>query len=155
MKPLKLLLAAILILNLSSCGFSRIEQGAINIKFNNVNIIGDNRLSYILKNNILLIANKNSNKIFNLEINLTSKKESIIKETTGKTLRYKLVLNANLYMTDINSTNAFDRFFSVSSYYSVSDEHSKTIRNEKTSIEANINKLSEEIIKYLQIINLN
>ena len=143
-----------IIISLSSCGYSRLNNQLNEFKLNNIEINGDQRLSYILKNNLSLLSNSESQKSYDLLINLTSSKTSKIKDATGKTTRFGIVLNGDLKLSDYNKV-VINRSFSVNNDYDVSNNHSDTIRNEKNSIQNNIDSLSEEIAKYIQLINLN
>ena len=143
-----------IIIGLSSCGYSRLNDQSNEFKFNSIEINGDKRLSYILKNNLNILSKPESKKSYDLVINLTSSKISKIKDTTGKTTRFKMILNGDLKLTDDNKV-VKNRSFTVSNDYDVSNNHSDTIRNEKNSMQNNINALSEEITKYIQLINLN
>ena len=154
MKKIKISLYIIIIIGLSSCGYSRLNDQLTEFKFNNIEINGDKRLSYILKNNLNLLSKPESKKSYDLLINLTSSKTSKIKDAAGKTTRFSLVLNVDLKLTD-NNKSTKNRSFIVSNDYDVSNNHSDTIRNEKNSIQNNIDSLSEEITKYIQLINLN
>ena len=143
-----------IIIGLSSCGYSRLNDQSNIFKFNSIEINGDKRLSYILKNNLNLLSRPESKKSYDLLINLTSSKTSKIKDTTGKTTRFNMVLNGELVLTDDNKV-VKNRLFTVNNDYDVSNNHSYTIRNEKNSIQNNIDLLSEEITKYIRLINLN
>ena len=154
MKKIKISLYIIIIIGLSSCGYSRLNDQSNEFKFNSIEINGDKRLSYILKNNLNLLSKPESKKSYDLLINLTSSKTSKIKDTTGKTTRFNVILNGDLKLTDNNKV-VKNRSFTVSNDYDVSNNHSDTIRNEKNSIQNNIDSLSEEITKYIQLINLN
>ena len=154
MKKIKILLYIIIIIGLSSCGYSRLNDQSNEFKFNSIEINGDKRLSFILKNNLNLLSKPESKKSYDLLINLTSSKTSKIKDTTGKTTRFNVVLNGDLKLTDNNKV-VKNRLFTVNNDYDVSSNHSDTIRNEKNSIQNNIDSLSEEITKYIQLINLN
>ena len=154
MKKIEILLYIIIIIGLSSCGYSRLNDQSNEFKFNSIEINGDKRLSYILKNNLNLLSKPESKKSYDLLINLTSSKTSKIKDTTGKTTRFNVVLNGDLKLTDNNKV-VTNRSFTVNNDYDVSGNHSDTIRNEKNSIQNNIDLLSEEITKYIQLINLN
>ena len=154
MKKIKILLYIIIIIGLSSCGYSRLNDQSNEFKFNSIEINGDKRLSFILKNNLNLLSKPESKKTHDLLINLTSSKTSKIKDTTGKTTRFNVILNGDLKLTDNNKV-VKNRSFTVSNDYDVSNNHSDTIRNEKNSIQNNIDSLSEEITKYIQLINLN
>ncbi len=154
MKKIKISLYIMIIIGLSSCGYSRLNDQSNEFKFNSIEINGDKRLSYILKNNLNLLSKPESKKSYDLLINLTSSKTSKIKDTTGKTTRFNVILNGDLKLTDNNKV-VKNRSFTVSNDYDVSNNHSDTIRNEKNSIQNNIDSLSEEITKYIQLINLN
>ena len=154
MKKIKILLYIIIIIGLSSCGYSRLNDQSSEFKFNSIEINGDKRLSYILKNNLNLLSSSKSKKSYNLLINLTDSKTSKIKDKIGKTTRFNVVLNADLKLTDDNKIIK-NRSFTVNNDYDVSNNHSDTIRNEKKSIQNNIDSLSAEIAKYIQLINLN
>ena len=153
MNKIKISLYILIIISLSSCGYSRLNQSN-EFKFNSIEINGDKRLSYILKNNLNILSKPESKKSYDLLINLTSSKTSKIKDTTGKTTRFNMVLNGDLKLTDNNKV-VKNRSFTVNNDYDVSNNHSDTVRNEKNSIQRNIDALSEEITKYMQLINLN
>ena len=123
------------------------------IKFDNIEIIGDKRLSYILKNNLMLISKQEANSIYDLSINLSNSKTSKIKDASGKTIRFNLTLNGDLKLID-DRNFTYNRLFKASNDFDVSTNHSDTIRNEKNALQNNINKLSEEITKYIQLINI-
>ena len=154
MKKITISLCIIIIISLSSCGYSKINNQLNEFKFNSIVINGDKRISYILKNNLSLLSKTESQKSYDLLINLTSSKTSKIKDTAGKTTRFNMVLNADLKLTD-NNKAIKNRSFTVSNDYNVSNNHSDTIRNEKNTIQNNIDSLSEEITKYIKLINLN
>ena len=154
MKKLKFLISIILIISVSACGYSRLNDHSNELKFNNIEINGDKRLAYILKNRLTLLSKTESRNTYDLSINLTNSKVSKIKDATGKTTRFNLVLNGDLKLTN-NKKIVYNRMFTVNNDYDVSKNHSDTIRNEKNSMQNNIDALSEEISKYIQLINLN
>lgn len=154
MKILKILLTLNFLLILSSCGFSKLNNELAKFNINTIDINGNKRYANVLKNKIMLNSNKSSEKVYDIEIDLFDIKESKIKNTTGKTTRYNLKLNANVKIIDHNK-NIFIRSFDASTDYEVSNDHSDTIRNESNSAQNNIDKISDAIAKYLQLINLN
>ena len=154
MKKLRFLLSIILFIGVSACGYSRLSDKSNDLKFNTIEINGDKRLAYTLKNNLNLLSKVDSKNTYNLSINLINSKTSKIKDATGKTTRFNLVLNGDLKLTN-NKKIVYNRLFTVNNDYDVSKNHSDTIRNEKNSMQNNINALSEEITKYIQLINLN
>ena len=154
MKIIKFLLFTLVITSLSSCGYSRLNNQSNDLKFDTIEINGDKRLAYILKNKLALLSKEESKLSYDLSINLFSSKTSKIKDVAGKTIRFNLVLNGDLKLIDNNKV-VYNRSFTVNSDYDVSNNHSDTIRNEKNSMQNNIDSLSEEIAKYIQLIKLN
>ena len=154
MKKLKFLLNIILVISVSACGYSRLNDQSNELKFNTIEINGDKRLAYILKNNLTLLSKVESKNTYDISINLSNSKASKIKDVTGKTTRFNLVLNGDLKLTN-NKKVVYNRMFTVNNDFEVSNNHSDTIRNEKNSMQSNIDVLSEEIAKYIQLINLN
>ena len=100
MNKCKFFLGIIVFIILSSCGYSRLNDQSNQIKFDNIEIIGDKRLSYILKNNLILISKQEANSIYDLSINLSNSKTSKIKDASGKTIRFNLILNGDLKLID-------------------------------------------------------
>ena len=154
MKKLKFLLSVILFINLSACGFTKLNNQLNGVKFNNIEINGDKKLSYVLKNNLNLLSKEEAENSYDILINLSSTKTSKIKDGSGKTTRFNVSLNANLKLTDKNKV-VYNRSFTTNSDYYVSNNHSDTIRNEKISLQNNIDSLSVEITRYIHLINLN
>ena len=154
MKKLKFLLSIFLFISISACGYSRLNEQSNQLKLNIIEINGDKRLAYILKNNLTLLSKVESKNTYDISINLSNSKASKIKDVTGKTTRFNLVLNGDLKLTN-NKKVVYNRMFTVNNDFEVSNNHSDTIRNEKNSMQSNIDALSEEIAKYIQLINLN
>ena len=154
MKKLKFLLGIILFINISACGFSRLNDQSNELRLNTIEINGDTRLAYILKNKLTLLSKAEDKNAYDLSINLTNSKASKIKDATGKTIRFNLILNGDLKLTDNNNV-VYNKIFAVNNDYDVSNNHSVTIRNEKNSMQNNLDALLEEIIKFIQLINLN
>ena len=128
MKKLKFLINIFLIISVSACGYSRLNDKSNELKFNNIEINGDKRLAYILKNKLTLLSKTESKNTYDLSINLTNSKVSKIKDATGKTTRFNLVLNGDLKLTYSNKV-VYNRMFTVNNDYDVSKNHSDTIRN--------------------------
>ena len=84
-------------LALLSCGFKPInEKNSRLIYLNKVNISGEKRISYTLKNNILIISNKDSKNKYDANIQVQKQKNTKIKDKTGKVTRYDMAITVNL-----------------------------------------------------------
>ena len=155
MKYLKLLLFFFLILLLNSCGYKKLNsENFNNFKINNLEITGENKLIYKIKNNIEIYSDQNSKFIYDIKINLISTKKSKIKDTAGKTTRYSTELQADILITNMETKINYKKTFSSINDYDVGSTHSDTLNNEKNANENNISYISNEIVKYLKLINI-
>ena len=154
MISLNIFFLLVLIFFLNSCGFKNINNLNENIKINKIEIDGDKKTAYLLENNILVISNNSARENFDIFIKLSSFTQSKTKDTTGKTTRYSLTLNAELKLKNLKNENYLIKNFSVSNNYDVAKNHSDTINNEKNANNSNIAQLSDIIIKYIQLINI-
>ena len=155
MKYLKILLIFFLILLLNSCGYKKINSENLNnFKINKLEIEGDRKLTHKIKNNIEIYSSQNSKFIYDITINLISTKETKIKNTAGKTTRYSIKLQADILTYNQNTQNEYRKIFTSTNDYDVGSTHSDTLNNEKNVVESNINYISNEIVKYLKLLNI-
>lgn len=137
---------------LLSCGFKPINlknEKLIYIK--NIDVKGATRSAYFLKNNILLISDNNSKNIYDIELKITKKENSKIKNKSGRTTRYNLLLVAELELKNLNNKIETKKMFFENGDYEVATIHSNTINN-KNSVEKDIiQKLSEDIVTYIAL----
>jgi len=155
MKYLKLLPVFLLTLLLNSCGYKKINsENFNNFKINKLEITGENKVKYKIKNNIEIYSYQESKFIYDIIINLRLKKGTKIKNTAGKTTRYSIELQADTLITNTETKIDYKKTFSSISDYDVGSAHSDTQNNEKNAIENNINYISNEIIKYLKLLNI-
>ena len=133
---------------LCSCGFKAVHQKENNLIFlQNINIVGEKRLAYFLKNNILLVSNKDSKNKYNAEIKIDRQKNPKNKDITGKVIRYNLVLSATIEL--INIDNGVNKTFVRSFDYDIAKIHSDTINNENAAIKNIIQILSDDMVSYI------
>ena len=145
MIPSKILVLLIL---LTSCGFKVVDKSKQNNFFiNKINTEGDRRVNFILKNELLNNSVKNSQNQINLDIN--SKKVKTIKEKNIKNqvTKYEINLNIDLKVKFANTNREFNVSSSSNGDYSVADNYSSTLSNEKKLIENLVENISEDILK--------
>jgi len=156
MKNIKLILVLIVSLSLTSCGFKNLSQRYVEpINLKNVIITGEKRISYVLRNNILLISDDASENKYDARIKLKKKNNSKIKDKTGKISRYSLSMTAELELTNLKDNKKKEKLFISTVDYSVASNHSETINNEKNAIKSAIDQLSEDIIIFIGFILKN
>jgi len=136
---------------LVSCGYKRISQESLLINIQNINIIADKRISYRLKNDILLISNTNSTNKYNLDLNLDYKKTSKIVDKTGKTTRYTLSYTAILKLKNIDGEETINKSFTVNGDYSIAENYSDTLSNKKNTTNGIIDKISNDITNFITL----
>ena len=155
MKYKKLLIIFFSILFLNSCGYKNLNSEKLNnYKIDQLNIKGNEKIAYKLKNNIEIYSNQNSTLTYNVKIKLITLKESKIKNTAGKITRYSKILQADMVVTNTNNQNKYKKKFSSTNDYDVGSTHSDTLNNEKNANENNLSFISSEIIKYLKLLSL-
>lgn len=152
MKNYKIILLFTLILFLSSCGFKPINNmNSQLIHIQNLNISGEQKVSYLLKNNILLISNSESKNKYNVDLTIDKQKNSKIKNKSGKITRYNLSLSVNLKLTNIEDEKLIQKTFLKSVDYEVAEIHSNTIRNENNAIKSATQQISDDIINLINL----
>ena len=83
-------------------------------------------------------------------INISKEKNPTAKDSSGKTLEYKITLKTKILINDFTTgKKLLNRDFISSLSYKVQDQYSDTIRIENQSIENLINKSYQEILIYL------
>jgi len=154
-KKIKIIIILLFSILLSACGFKKINDGQSTLYIQNINITGEDRNTYLLKNNILLFSNQKSQNRYDVQIALIQTKTSKIKNKSGRTERYDLKISADLKLTDIDNNKSVKKLFSRKNDYEVAKSHSDTIFNEKKASKITIDQLSEEIINFLTLLEKN
>jgi hypothetical protein len=135
-----------------SCGFKPINK--INnqlIHIQNLNVTGEQKVSYLLKNNILLISNSASENKYNADLTIDKQKSSKIKNKSGKITRYNLSLSVNVKLTNIEDETLIQKTFLKSVDYDVAEIHLDTIRNENNAIKSATQQISNDIINLINL----
>jgi len=149
-KNIKIIFIFIFSILLVSCGFKKIQQiGDSIIYIQKINIVGDKRIGYLLKNNILLISNKNGQN-YEIEIEIEKNKKGKIKNSSGKFTRYTINVKTKVILKSINNLGNFNKLFTISGDYDVALSHSDTINNENITTKNIIDQLSDDILYFIK-----
>lgn len=152
MKKIKTLSTIILCVIFISCGFKPVNQkGYGQIHINNINIIGEPRIANALKNKFLTISNINSEKKYDVEVELKKNKKIKIKDRTGKVTRYTLNIESILRLTDLSNNDKIEKNFSSNQDFEVGEIHSDTINNESNARKNVTQLLSDDIANFISI----
>ena len=83
----------------------------------------------------------------NIIINATKDKKATAKDSAGKVLEYRIVLNGSIVIKDyLSDEKILGQNFSHSFTYKIQDQYSETIILENNSIENLINKIYQNLI---------
>ena len=131
---------------ISSCGFKIENYSKLsNFAINEINLNGDQRINYKLKNGLLFKSNKNSEILLNLTLKTIKTKTIREKNIKNEITKYEININVDVQFEKVNSENKKLFTISSSSDFSVDSQYSKTLNNEKKLIEDLSNKISQQI----------
>jgi len=151
-KKTQIVLIIIFSIFLVSCGYKKINQKDTPIIYiKTLEYTGDKRLGYLIKNQVLLISQKNAKN--NLEINLSLDKNKTPKDKNeaGKIIKFTVALNVDLTIKNLDNMKTIDKSFVQAIDYNVQKNHFETI-NEEKSVTINIaERIAEDIIRYLTL----
>lgn len=134
---------------LLSCGFKIINENQLrNFDIVNINSTGDNRINFLLKNNL-----KDDKEKFNKKIKLFLETEKLkeIKEKNIKNEITKYSINIRVKVDYSLVGNPKKKSFIVSKNgnYNVASQYSQTINNEKNLITSLTSLIEEDIVNNL------
>lgn len=150
-KKIKTLLIYFCLLSLLSCGFKVVDKNYLgNYKITDINIDGDNRISYILKNK-LKSSNKSKQNLKEIKININVDKDKIIKEKNVQNQITKYIIRI-IAKVNYSVENELKGGFVVSEKgeYNVADRHTQTLENEKQLLKILTINIKEKIIDNLR-----
>jgi hypothetical protein len=136
------------------CGFKAVNQDYLNqYKIIELNIKGDARLSYLLKNKLKL-NNEKSDKSIKLNVIINKAKNIREKNIKNEITKYQISITAktDYYLIEENKSGNF--LLSVTEDYNVGSRYRETLNNEKKLINSLMADISEQLFRDL-LINLN
>ena len=154
---LKKIIATLSFLLLLNCGYEPIYSkkqinSNYNYSINNIDYIGDNKVNQILKNQLQKILNKEK-KSSELNLNLNSRVEKVItsKDKKGNPKRFsiEIIIDLEVYESEILKGKAnFEENFEYNNRSNKFD-----LKKYEKNVQDNlISELSDEIIKYLNLL---
>ena len=162
MKKITYIIIAIIFLTfINACaGYKPIYTTNLQFKIVDYSIKSNKKLGrqiyYKLYN--LFKSNQNNAEALSVTITIdtTKNKGVTVKDSTGKILEYRIILNSNIIINDyLTNDEVLNQDFSYSSMYKVQDLHSETIKLENKSIKDLINKTYQDLlIKMSHIIRI-
>ena len=148
---MKKLIAILLTLVLTGCGFKVVQNSSFN-NFSISDIIteGDRRINYILKNKLLSASNESENKL--IQISLKTNKDKQVKERNIKNeiTKYQIQITIKVTCSEVSNGSEFEFSKSKTGDYSVSNQYSRTLGNEKKLVELLTDNIADQILNELK-----
>ena len=148
---MKKLIAILLTLVLTGCGFKVVQNSSFN-NFSISDIIteGDKRINFILKNKLSAASSESENKL--IQISLKTDKDKQVKERNIKNeiTKYQIKITVKVTCAEVSNSSQFEFFKSKTGDYSVSNQYSKTLSNEKKLVELLTDNIADQILNELR-----
>ena len=153
------IISIIFLIFINACaGYKPIYTTNLEFKIEDHSIKSNNKLGSQIYNKLynLLKSNQNNSgaQSVTITIDTTKNKDAGAKDSTGKILEYRIILNSDIIIKDyLTNDEILNQNFSYSSIYKVQDLHSETIKLENKSLNDLINKTYQDLlVKMSQII---
>ncbi len=148
---MKKLITILLTLVLTGCGFKVVQNSSFNnFSISDINTEGDKRINFSLKNKLSLASTESVNKL--IQISLKTNKDKQVKERNIKNeiTKYQIKITVNVTCTEISNGTEFEFSKSKKGDYSVSNQYSRTLSNEKKLVELLTNNIADQILDELK-----
>ena len=147
-----LIISIIFLIFINACaGYKSIYTTNLQFKIVDYSIKSNNKFGrqiyYKLYN--LSKSSKNNAEVQSviITIDTTKEKEATAKDSTGKILEYRIILNSNIIIKDyLTNDEILNQNFSYSSRYKTQDLYSETIKLENKSVKNLINKTYQNLL---------
>ena len=136
---------------LHGCGYKNIYQGGNLIEIKSIKTSGENRIGNKIKSRVKLISSLEGVNKINLDFKISKNKKVKEKDITEKVTKYEITLIAELELEEIKNNKKLVNIFEKKMQSIVGNSYSDTIANEKETIKNLTNKISEEVIAFLNI----
>lgn len=148
---MKKLITILLTLVLTGCGFKVVQNSSFNnFSISDINTEGDKRINFSLKNKLSSQSTESENKL--IQISLKTNKDKQVKERNIKNeiTKYQIKITVNVTCTEISNGTEFEFSKSKKGDYSVSNQYSRTLSNEKKLVELLTDNIADQILNELR-----
>ena len=143
----KKILSILIFVIVSNCGFKVVNLSEIE-KFNflELNLTGEKRINYIIKNNLLQASKENANNKIIVIINTRKNKYIKEKNINNEITKYDISIVADILVKSINKNESINFTITKNGSYSVAEQNSTTRNNERKLITLLSDDLADEIL---------
>ena len=145
----KIIYTFLIFLFISGCGYEPIISKNKNFSLKLVELGGNTKINYIIKNNLKIYEDENNN--YNLEI-LDSNIKKIVSsmDTKGNPKTYQLTVKLNINLKDNSNLIIKDKNFMATISYNTISSKFDLKKYEDNLVKNLTEKISDEIILYIQ-----
>ena len=155
-KIIYLLIPLILLIYINACSgykpiFSSSNISNIQFRIADYSIKGNKKMGNQIYSKLYSLSNLNKNnpeaQSIYISIEVLKDKTSTVKNSSGKILEYKIILNSNIIVKNfLTNDEILSQNFSSSSSYKVQDQYSETVQLENTTTENLVNKTYQDLL---------
>jgi hypothetical protein len=153
MKKIKILFITLYLLTMTTaCGFKAVyQQNLINFEISDLEITGDRRINYKIKNKLAILNSENKKQ--SVKIKIVTKKKKSIKEKNDKNeiTKFQLDIEFNVQIIHNNIGRVEKFLIKRNGDYSVSSRYSNTLDSEKRVTNLLTDDMLDEMIDKLNI----
>ena len=146
-KKLRIFLLVILSVGFFNCGFKVVKNNNFeNISITDLNLSGDNRVNFLIKNKLKIFKKGNAANLIELDIFTNKIKLIKDKNINNEVSNYEIIINAKIMMNNSNTMTKKTFTIKSSCNLKVESRNSTTRNNEKKLIDRLSNKIADEIL---------
>ena len=132
---------------LNACGFEVVKMSDRNqFKITELNTSGDRRVNFKIKNSLIFNNSESKTQSIIMELYTEKKKEIKEKNIKNEITKYEINLITNLKINILNKNKVLNESVRVNGDYTVAENFSDTLSNEKKLIDNLVRKLSDQIL---------
>ncbi len=152
MKKLVSIINILVFLLTAGCGFKMINNNQLK-EFSIAEIIttGDKKINYNIKNKLLFNSKNNARELINIKLNTTKDKSIKEKNINNEITKYEIVINVKVEFSFVMKSNFKNITITKSGNYSVAEQYSQTLNNEKNLVEYLSEDIAEEILSEIAL----
>ena len=149
-----LLIIIIIIFSITSgCGFKKLDKRENrNFVLSEINLEGNKKINYRLKNKLTINNPKEGEYLLVINLENNKKKFVIEKNIRNEVTKYQIVVSTNVSIKIVGKETVNKFNFTFRDDYSVADNYSTTLNNEKISTNRLVDRISKKILEEIKII---
>ncbi len=137
---------------ITGCGFKVINNNQLKeFSIADITTTGDKKINYNIRNKLLFNSKDNAKKLINIKLNTTKNKSVKERNIKNEITKYEIVINVKVEFNVLMKNNFKNITVSKSADYSVAEQYSQTLNNEKNLIEYLSEDIAEEILSELAL----